>query len=472
MVIATEFKLVLFSIAWIFISACGEDNVSVPYELIPSGVYKNCLNLSFKNASVVFINKKKITTNNIEVCENSVIEVNNGVNIPNAKRVYIFEDDVVTTNIIDNAMTLWYNSPSVIKSNNMLYVGFVTKNGDVKISQITNNALPKSTIVFSFPYGDDHSAPALAINDNGHLILTFSFHSSPLYRAISDKPLSIDNFNVGMIDSGFTSYPTLINKGDNELSLYFRKGFAGNNSKGEYHVKHSSDGGLKWTDSKAVIQFPQKYIVFSFTKKLDNKIFIVFSLLNRDTNRYEGLYLTYSEDGIDDWKNIDSTSNIISKNNAIKIIDDIENIRIHDLMMNNGNLMISYSVFEEEFLCCELPNSLYLYDVDNKKSYFVGNGLINYYSDGITFDKTYDGIGYYFSRDIFTDTSRLKVVNFQDLNNIETFSVNLQGGKNIRFIPIASERVLTGHWISVNRYNSYLDFDSSINLNYELDSND
>lgn len=155
-----------------------------------------------------------------------------------------FVDDLVVTDLppvkrggtelVNDGVWTWYNSPLAITSGGKTYVGHVRADGSVCVSKLDNGVV--STFVLSSAFEiDDHDNPGLVLIPDGtgniYLGCFYSRHSSDttgLHYRISTNPLpDISSFrNEVVIANGgvATSYCLPYILTDNNLRVYFRDG--------------------------------------------------------------------------------------------------------------------------------------------------------------------------------------------------------------------------------------------------------
>nr|WP_320126397.1 BNR-4 repeat-containing protein [uncultured Shewanella sp.] len=454
-----------FTISLSLINAC--DSVDqANYLNVPSGVYEHCIDVTVDHGSYVVVNNKTEQSRNVEICENSNVKIYNSNDRVTQERFYFFDVNMSNKSVIKDAMTLWYNNPSFYSDGATLYIGFVDSVGNVKIAKYDEGKSLEIVNVHSFNSSDDHSAPVITINESGQIVLLFSHHSSSLYYAVSNRAHNIDSFNVRILDSGYITYPSIFKFPNNELVGFFRKGFSGDYSKGEYHKIKSYDGGLTWSSSSPVIAFDKKFITYVLPRLIDGKIYLAFSQLDRTDSIYKDVYLTISDDRGDSWSTKNGTNILVDEDNALLLVKQ-ENLRVSDITTNFGKTLIAYSHFEydNEFSCCLKGNEIFIHVLEDARSYFIGKGIINYYSDGLVFDSNYPSLSYYFANETSGLNSKLilvenvlgKSTNFRTLVGLPINGVN-----NMRITSLPNNMPLALMWLTASKYESYNKFYSDI----------
>ncbi len=429
-----------------------------------SGFYKECLNISIAKDKKIKINGIVDSNKSINICSNSyfeLIDINGNIE---TSGIYFFESKTIAEKSLIDGVNLWYNSPSVVVRGKNTYIGYVKKDGTVSLSHLYENNLKKTVAIHKFSIGDDHSAPALMINAEGKIVILFSYHSSELYLAVSKSAYNIDEFEKTVIDKGVITYPSIIDLNGTDAIAFFRKGFSGNASKGEYHIIRSNDGGLSWNKSKPVIRFDNEFITFANPKYIEGEIHIPFTRLNRSKNTHENLYYTKSVDGGFTWQTKDGYLEDVNSSNALMLVEDTQ-IRVHDTTRYNDNIYISYSVYDNEYQCCINDNKSKIINVTNRSSKEFTPGKINYYSDGITFDLNFPRYGYKFYNDKDSTKSYVNVIDLSDMTEKITFELEQSSSINARFTSVEGTRPFKGVWVKINKYDSYNNFDTDLNFN-------
>lgn len=459
-----KFQLLIINLAIVCLSACNEPNDEIA--LLPSGFYQGCISVAIKKNSTKLNNQEVKASGVTEVCDNTVLEsFKNGEKFE--QRIYLFNDDYQKRNVISDATNLWYNNTTTIKHGEITYISYVNSIGEVIVRTYEHKSktFGEEQVIWTFNIGDDHSAPVIEINEDNKIVLLFSFHSSPLFIATSLNALDISEFNITEIDSGYITYPNLFKLANNNFVVFFRKGFSGENSKGEYHKMLSKDGGMSWEESKAIISFQNNLITYAYPKIINENIYIIFSNLDRQTGLLSDIFYTYSADNSVTWFANDGFKPYITSDTAIKLLSQ-DNIRIHSVSGFQDDVLISYSSFFQEYLCCEDSNALSVFSINEKSSLIIGNGLINYYSDGLVFDALIPNLGFYISRDTdSTDKStitggevELKPLRFNKLGEVEV-------DKRIaRITPLEGEYPGKLLWLEIDNYISYQNFITNLSF--------
>lgn len=457
-------KVFLLSLIFFnFIVGCNPDSES-GIILVESGIYSDCQTL--KSNKSIRINREEKSAGTYSVCSNSLVNIYNPKSERFEDKLIIFNSSFIGKDKIYDATSLWYNRPTVVKEDDSIYIGYVTSKGEVSVTRynIKDKKWDESLVLWHFNVGDDHSAPAIQVNESGDLIALFSYHSTALYRAVVNTNSELSLNDVSVIDSGYTTYPMMYKFSDGNLISFYRKGFSGENSKGEYHSISGSDGGLTWSDSKPLIKFNQRYITYAIVKQIGGALYVAYTSLDREDGTHNNVYISYSRDFGKTWYSKDGYSSYLTDDNSVKVVSG-KQIRVHDIGVYNNSMAVSYSIYVQEYDCCSKENDLFVYLEYFDKSFFVGNGLINYYSDGLVFENNLGQFGYYISPSDIDSTSVINMVEFnvddKSFNNIGKIEVS----SNIMRLNSLSELgVGSLSWIEYDYYNGYNDFKTNISV--------
>ncbi|EIT6974748.1 BNR-4 repeat-containing protein [Vibrio vulnificus] len=458
-------RLVLFLLSIIglnFIVGCNS-NTESDYVVVESGIYDDCQTI--KSNKSIKINGQDKGTGTHSVCSNAVVNVYNPVLDKFEDKLIIFSSSFFENSKINDATTLWYNGPALVKKEGNVYVGYITSEGEVNVTKysVDNKKRLDTVTLWHFNLGDDHSSPSLQFNHNGELVALFSYHSTEMYRAIINTELELSLSNVSVIDSGYTTYPMMYKLSNETLISFYRKGFSGDNSKGEYHYITSSDGGLTWSDSNPFIKFDSRYITYAIVDYIDDTLYVAYSSLDRNDGMHKNIYISHSNDLGKTWFSKDGYSDYLTGENSVKVVSGNQ-IRIHDIGLYKKNVAVSYSKYDQEYDCCSKINDLYVYLDDNGESYYIAKGLINYYSDGLVFDNDRGNVGYYISHSDDA-SSAINMVEFNDVDN--NFNMVGQVSVDEKIMRLNSYNELgvgSLTWIEYEYYNSYNDFKTNLTI--------
>jgi len=377
-----------------------------------SGVYGNCVYVYVKNEYNLIINGIEIKrTGNVELCNTSKVSLidssGNSIN-----RYYFFDKDFSDSTVIDDATTLLYNKPSFYHYSGLhdrLYITYIDSSGNVMVRYYDYGVkyLSTPTIVHSFDVPDDHSAPSITVTKDGRIILIFSHHSSQLIKAVSLHSEKIDIFQYEILTDGYNTYPSIVSN-NNKSTVFFRKGFSGDNSKGEFHYIDFNISNNADVISKQIISFDNRYIIYSLPPKLlKGELVIVFSAFDRQDSLFKNIFYSKSTDNGATWLSKDGYVTTLNESNSI-LISEISNFRVIDFAYIENNLLISISQFENEYHCCNGKSHLSFINVNTSERTSIDSGMINYYSDGAVFD-SFDNRVFYYIKTI--DTISFLVVN-------------------------------------------------------------
>jgi hypothetical protein len=148
----------------------------------------------------------------------------------------------------------WFQDPRAVRhvgDRDRTYVGWITRSGDVQVGALDHrtNEVERGTLHADLE-PDDHDAPTLFVDDDGHLLVFYSGHWGPdvLYRR-SENPESLDGFGAEQAIAPSTghTYPSPYALGE-DLYLFYRDG-----NRRLSHVV-STDGGETWSDERPLVE--------------------------------------------------------------------------------------------------------------------------------------------------------------------------------------------------------------------------
>ena len=297
--------------------------------------------------------------------------------------------------LTENGVTLWMNQPNSFHykgKHDRTYYAYTNTKGQVVIrffDHITELLSPEN-IIHSFNSPDDHSSPSIIVLKNGskkgHIAITFSHHSSPLFFSISEKPENIFFFTTPkIILNSRITYPSIIQNTAGQLRIFFRgHPKAIPSSKGLYQNIYSKDFGRNWSNPITIISFNTNEYVYACKPYVDgDEIGLSWSILSIDNKKYINIYISYSLDFGKSWSSQYGFVQTLTKDNSRLLLKG-EQIRVVDITKKQNQYLISAVKYENEFSCCNALGKGIILSETGRVITFKTN--IDYYASGASFD--------------------------------------------------------------------------------------
>jgi hypothetical protein len=139
---------------------------------------------------------------------------------------------LATTELGDGSWS-WFGDPRAVHGNNMTYVGWVDRDGDVKVSAYDHLARTRlSAVLQSALQADDHANPSLLLRPDGRLAVFYSTHDGDtLYERVTERARDVSGWRppesvpVNTPGTRGYTYPNPIHlAGEQRLYLFWRGG--------------------------------------------------------------------------------------------------------------------------------------------------------------------------------------------------------------------------------------------------------
>lgn len=164
---------------------------------------------------------------------------------------YVFVPERVT--LSDDGAWCWFQDPRALRrtgDNDRTFAGWVTSGGDIVVGQYDHEAdeVSRTTLHRDFE-PDDHDAPAIYIDADGHILVFYTAHGGPkIYYRRSEAAEDITEFGLRrtIAPSGSHTYmdPRRL---DDQLYLFYR-----NENGGIAYIESNDEGGT-WSDESELI---------------------------------------------------------------------------------------------------------------------------------------------------------------------------------------------------------------------------
>ncbi len=157
-------------------------------------------------------------------------------------------------------------------------------------------------------YGDDHGAPAIAVDAKGYLHVFYGSHITPQKYARSARPADMTDWEEMDPPIESATYPMPMKLADGTLALFLRKGGWPN----PWLMMTSEDRGESWSDPETIVDFLPMGVYVTFVPGLEGKsvhaAFVHQNVERRPEweNRRHTFYMRRDEDGV--WRNAEGES--------------------------------------------------------------------------------------------------------------------------------------------------------------------
>ena len=302
----------------------------------------------------------------------------------------------------------WFADPRGVHHEgtyNRTYVGWLDRQGDVKMASYDHNTRLRTTVVLHWALGvDDHNNPSLHVLPDGRLMVFYSEHNGDaMYYRISTRPEDITSWGrertvpTNTIKSstgsnrGYTyPNPVQLSEESNRLWLFWRGGSSWPT------FSTSRDGGNTWSTARNWVSYPhhRPYIKFSTNKR--NKIHFAFTQGHPSAINTNIYYARYNSNGYlyrANGTRIKSTSQLpLSPSEADKVYDTDSKAWIHDIAYDSsGRPIIAFAAIDSSGqhhyrYARWTGTSWKWYRVTPAGRSIADSGREPYYSGGITLD--------------------------------------------------------------------------------------
>ncbi len=153
----------------------------------------------------------------------------------------------------------WFGDPRAVTHDGRTYVGWLDREGDIKVSSYDHGTGERVTAVLQARLNqDDHANPSLQVRPDGRLVVYYSAHVGPaMHYRVSSEPEDVTAWEPAQtVDvntpGGFGyTYPNPIRLADEGRSYLFWRG-------GNYNPTFSlqNDGETTWSSARTLITNP------------------------------------------------------------------------------------------------------------------------------------------------------------------------------------------------------------------------
>jgi hypothetical protein len=374
----------------------------------------------------------------------------------------------------------WFADPRAIRFNQHTYVGWVARDGDIKVSAFDHGLLSRTTaLVAPAVQVDDHANPALQILPDGRIRVYYSAHTgSQLWYRTSLAPEDVSAWEPARTMPTNTSggrgytYPNPINLPDEQATYLFWRG-------GNYNPTFSiqADGSDAWTAPRTLISVPNQRPYVKYDSNDSDSIAVAFTNAHPREAADVNIYFAAYRDGAlhrADGTPIGTLSAPITPAAADKVYDGAENAWVHDVAIGpDGRPVIVFAAFpsqtDHRYMYARWTGSEWaVHQITPAGGSFNPQANEYYYSGGITLDHE-DPSRVYLSRQI-GDVFEVETWTTPDggVSWPETEVSAVTAGSTVKNVRPVSPRGLTPFWSDLSVlwmrgvYNSYIDYHTSI----------
>jgi hypothetical protein len=236
----------------------------------------------------------------------------------------------------------WFGDPRAVTHGGSTYVGWVDREGDVKVSSYDHATGDRVTAVLQARLQqDDHANPSLHVRPDGRLVVFYSRHVGPAmhYRVSSrpgdvtawEPPRSIPTNTPGI--RGYT-YPNPIRLADEGTTYLFWRG-------GNYNPTFATqaDGTSSWSAARNLIFMPEERPYVKYAASGGDTIHVAYTNAHPaefgDVNVY---YARVREGRIEraDGDQVGTLSAAISPADGDLVLDAAEPTWVHDVAADSS----------------------------------------------------------------------------------------------------------------------------------------
>jgi hypothetical protein len=292
----------------------------------------------------------------------------------------------------------WFGDPRAITHNGRTYVGWVDREGDVKVSSYDHATGERVTAVLQGRLNqDDHANPSLHVRPDGRLVIFYSRHvgSEMHYRVSSlpedvrswDPPRTVPTNTPGI--RGYT-YPNPIRLAAEGKTYLFWRG-------GNYNPTFSTqaDGSNDWSPARNLILMPNERPYTKYASSGGNRIHVAYTNAHPSEYGDVNVYYTRVQGGRIEragGKRIGTLGTPISPEQGDLVYDPAEPTWVHDVAVNSAGrpviLLASFpSSADHRYHYAQWNgNAWTVREITAAGGSFRGDGGSPYYSGGVTLD--------------------------------------------------------------------------------------
>ena len=250
----------------------------------------------------------------------------------------------------------WFGDPRGVHHNNRSYIGWIDRQGDVKVASYDHTTRLRTTVVLRWGLQiDDHDNPSLHLLPDGRLMVFYSKHGgNKMYYRVSGRAEDVTSWGtertVPTNTSGGKGYtypnPVQLSGENNRLWLFWRGG------NWQPTFSRTDNAGASWSSARTLVNYPNHRPYIKFSSNKTDKIHFAFTQGHpRDinTNIYYAHYKggsVYRANGT----RIESLSDLpISPSQGDKVYDTASKSWVHDIALDSsGRPIIVFAAFASD----------------------------------------------------------------------------------------------------------------------------
>jgi PKD repeat protein len=292
----------------------------------------------------------------------------------------------------------WFGDPRAVTHDGRTYVGWVDREGDVKVSSYDHATGERVTAVLQARLDqDDHANPSLHVRPDGRLVVFYSRHNGPAmhYRVSSqpedvsawEPPRTVPTNTPGI--RGYT-YPNPMRLADESATYLFWRG-------GNYNPTFSvqQDGETAWSAARNLIAVPGERPYAKYHSNGADTVHVAFTNAHPMEHGNVNLYYARVRGGTIERANgtaIGSLAAPIAPSAADLVYDGAEQAWVHDVAADSaGRPVIVLASFpsagDHRYRYARWTGSAWqVHEMVAAGGSIRGDGGSPYYSGGLTLD--------------------------------------------------------------------------------------
>lgn len=258
---------------------------------------------------------------------------------------------LATTELGDGSWS-WFGDPRAVHANDVTYVGWVDRDGDVKVCAYDHRARSRTTTVLHTALqADDHVNPSLMLRPDGRLAVFYSAHGGDtLYERVADRPGDVSRWGppasvpVNTPGTRGYTYPNPIElAGERRLYLFWRGG--------DWQPTYSTrdDGADTWAPARTLISVPGERPYVKYDATGGDRIAVAFTNTHPREDPDVNVYYAENRDGAlyrADGTRIGTLGTPISPTEADTVYDGSANAWVWDVAFDQaGRPVIVFADF-------------------------------------------------------------------------------------------------------------------------------
>ncbi|HEX6584325.1 MAG TPA: BNR-4 repeat-containing protein [Thermoleophilaceae bacterium] len=370
----------------------------------------------------------------------------------------------------------WFGDPRAVTHDGRTYVGWVDREGDVKVSSYDHVTGERVSAVLQARLNqDDHANPSLHVRPDGRLVVFYSRHVGPaMHYRVSTQPEDVTSWGQPQTIPtnspgirGYT-YPNPIRLADENATYLFWRG-------GNYNPTFSvqQDGESTWTPARTLITMPGERPYVKYDSSGGDTIHVAYT--NAHPTEFANVNIYYARVRAGNiervgGQQIGSLDDPISPAEGDLVYDGPEQAWVHDVAADSaGNPVIVFASFpsaaDHRYHYARWTGSAWdVHQITPAGGTFREDGGSPYYSGGLTLDHE-DPSRVYLSRQLGAGAWQVETWITGDGGTTWLSQAESSSGKNVR--PVSPRGMsATGGDMSViwmnGGYPSYVAYDTTI----------